>query len=141
MNDSLRTSASLTTYCFRLSPGQDLKKELLTYCQQNNLRAATVISSVGSLTKAHLRMSGGKDHVEFRGPFEIISLNGTLGVDGIHLHISLSDFEGRVLGGHLMDGSHIYTTAEIILLENNDLHFHRELDPNTGFKELLIAPR
>ncbi len=131
-------TSSVISHCFRLKPGQDLKKELLFYCQQHRLHAATVISSVGSLTKAHMRMSGGKDVVEFQGPFEIISLNGTLSLDGIHLHLSVSNFEGKVLGGHLMDGCEIYTTAEIVLLEHTDLSFKRENDGHTGYKELIL---
>lgn len=134
-------TSSITSHCFRLRPGQDLKKELLFYCQNNHLLAATVVSAVGSLTKAHLRMANGKETVEFDGPFEIVSLNGTLSKDGAHLHLSVSPFDGRVLGGHLMEGSEIYTTAEIILLENKDLVFHREVDGHTGYKELIIKKR
>ena len=141
MNIPPNISTTTSTHCFRLRPGQDLKKELFAYCQTQHLRAATIICSVGSLTKAHLRMSGGKEVVEFQGPFEIISLNGTLGEEGLHLHLSISDFEGKVRGGHLMDGCEIYTTAEIILLEHNQLHFSREVDSHTGFKELLIKSR
>lgn len=134
-------TSTVTSHCFRLKPGQDLKKELLFYCQSHRLHAATIVSSVGSLTKAHIRMSGGKDVVEFQGPFEIISLNGTLSMEGIHLHMSLSNFEGRVLAGHLMDGCEIYTTAEIILLENEDLVFKREYDGHTEYKELIVGRR
>lgn len=134
-------TSSVTTHSFRLHSGQDLKKELMFYCQRHHLHAATILSSVGSLTKAHLRMSGGKETVEFQGPFEIISINGTLGEGGTHLHISLSNFDGRMIGGHLMDGCEIFTTAEIILLENKDLIFHREVDGHTGYKELIIKNR
>lgn len=134
-------SSSVASHCFRLRPGQDLKKELLYYCQLHHLHAACVVSSVGSLNKAHIRLSGGKDVVEFQGPFEIVSLNGTVGAEGVHLHVSFSDFEGRVLGGHLMDGCEIYTTAEIVLLENRDLLFAREYDGHTGYKELVIKSR
>lgn len=134
-------TSSVISHCFRLSPGQDLKKELLYYCQRHHLHAACIISAVGSLNKAHIRLSGGKDVVEFQGPFEIVSLHGTLSTEGIHLHISLSNFEGRVIGGHLMDGCVIYTTAEIVLMENKDLTFTREMDKNTNYKELLIKDR
>lgn len=134
-------SSSTQSYCFRLKPGQDLKKELMFYCQMHHLHAACIISAVGSLNKAHLRLSNGKDVVEFKGPFEIVSLTGTVGPDGVHMHISIADFEGRVLGGHLMDGCEIYTTAEIVLLESLDLAFTREIDGHTGFKELVIKRR
>lgn len=134
-------SSSVTSFCFRLRPGQDLKKELIYYCQLHHLHAACVVSAVGSLNKAHLRLSNGKDVVEFQGPFEIVSLSGTVNSTAAHLHISISDFEGKVVGGHLMDGSEIYTTAEIMLLENRDLTFQRENDGHTGYKELLIQKR
>ncbi|MEK2645226.1 PPC domain-containing DNA-binding protein [Bdellovibrio sp. BCCA] len=134
-------TSSVTSHCFRLRPGQDLKKELLYYCQLHHLHAACVVSSVGSLTKAHIRLSGGKDVVEFQGPFEIVSLTGTVGTSGVHLHISVANFEGDVIGGHLMDGSEIHTTAEIMLLENQDLMFTREQDGHTGYRELIIKQR
>lgn len=134
-------SSPVVSHCFRLKPNQDLKKELLHYCQQYHLKAVCVVSGVGSLIRAHIRLSGGKDVVEFQGPFEIVSLTGTLSSEGIHVHISLGNFEGHVIGGHLMDGCMIYTTAEIVLLEMTDLYFSRVMDEHTGFKELIIRER
>lgn len=131
-------SSNLTTHCFRLRPGQDLKKELHAYCQTHQLQAACVLSSAGSVTKAFLRLSGGKIVSEFEGPFEIISLNGTLSAAGIHLHMSISDFAGKVFGGHLMDGCEIFTTAEIVLGESSELRFTRQMDEETGYGELVI---
>jgi len=46
------------------------------------------------------------------GPFEITSLMGTLAAGG-HLHISLSDADGHVIGGHLVGDDVIHTTAEV----------------------------
>ena len=34
--------------------------------------------------------------------FEVLSLVGTLSQDGVHLHISLGDADGKVWGGHLV---------------------------------------
>jgi predicted DNA-binding protein with PD1-like motif len=132
---------SLQTHAFRLSPQQDLKVELAKYCKDRNLKAATVISGVGSLKAAELRLADGKEKMVLQGPFEVLSLTGTLGLQGLHLHISIADRAGKVLGGHLLDGCVIHTTAEIVLLEITNLEFKRELDPQTGFKELLVARR
>jgi len=75
---------------------------------------------------------------EFVGPFEIVSLVGTLsGIEG-HLHIALSDAQGRMIGGHVIGGLHIFTTAEIVIGECSDLKFTREQDDSTGFQELVI---
>jgi len=68
-------------------------------------------------------------------------LIGTLSAGGMHLHISISDSVGKVLGGHLLEGCMIHTTAEIVLLESLDLKFTREEDAQTGYKELRVSKR
>jgi len=75
---------------------------------------------------------------EFIGPFEIVSLVGTLSGDNGHLHISLSDAHGHMIGGHVIGGLYIFTTAEIVIGECVDLKFTREHDDFTGFHELVI---
>lgn len=132
---------SLKTLALRLKPGQDLKKELAAFCQANKLQASTMVSGVGSLKVAEMRLADEKQKVVLQGPFEIVSLTGTLGCEGLHLHIAIADREGKVLGGHLLDGCLIHTTAELVLLENTEMMFKREHDPATGFKELVIVPR
>jgi predicted DNA-binding protein with PD1-like motif len=77
----------------------------------------------------------------FEGKHEIVSLVGTLSPDGDHLHVAVSDSSGRTLGGHLMDGSLVYTTAEIAVGELTDLSFARETDAITTYKELAIRKR
>ncbi|MDG0817332.1 PPC domain-containing DNA-binding protein [Bdellovibrio svalbardensis] len=134
-------TSRLTSFCFRLRPGQDLKKELLLYAETHQLKAAAILSAVGSLKVACLRLSDRKETSEFTGPFEIVSLMGTVSASGIHMHMSISDGDGKVLGGHLMDGCLVYTTAEIILLESTDLVFDRQMDEGTGYKELVVKAR
>ena len=74
----------------------------------------------------------------FEGKFEIVSLVGTFSLDGCHLHISLSDKDGNVIGGHLKEGCAIFTTAEIVISEIENMVFFREMDESTGFKELIV---
>jgi hypothetical protein len=125
-------------HCFRLKPGQDLKRELIAYCNSHSINAAAILSGVGSLATANMRLADGKEGRIFQGPFEIVSLTGTLNHTTAHLHISIADSEGHVLGGHLMEGGPIHTTAEIVLLELSGFNFSREMDPETGYKELKI---
>lgn len=132
---------SLKTHAFRLHPQQDLKNELQQYCQAQRIKAATLISGVGSLRHATLRLADATRQIQLEGPFEIVSLIGTLGLQGLHLHISLADSKGHMLGGHLMEGCPIHTTAEIVLLEHEDLEFLRENSAETGYKELVIRKR
>lgn len=74
----------------------------------------------------------------FKGLFEVLSCGGTLSQDGIHVHIAISDGEGRVFGGHLLEGCEIYTTAEVGIMES-DILFKRVYDPDTGYKELVVT--
>ena len=51
------------------------------------------------------------------------------------MHIAISDEEGVVYGGHLMEGCNVHTTAEICIIES-EMVFKRIFDPKTGYKEL-----
>ncbi len=90
-------SSQLKTYVIRLRPNQDLFKELDKFVKDNDLKAAFIMTCVGSLTKATLRMAfSGMETNEvkiFNKHMEIVSLVGTLSsTGGHHLHISLSGF-------------------------------------------------
>lgn len=129
-------------YALRLLPEQDLKLSLLAFARQHGLRAASVITCVGSLQRVHLRLADQEDGVVLEGKYEIVSLVGTLHAEaGAHFHLAVSDGQGHMVGGHLLDGSLVYTTAEVALLEAPELEFARVLDPLTGYRELVIGRR
>jgi predicted DNA-binding protein with PD1-like motif len=86
-------------------------------------------------------MPGATDYIELERDFEILSVEGTLSADGCHVHIAVSDHSGAVLGGHLVRGCVVRTTAEIVLAEVESLDFAREHDAATGFSELVVRPR
>lgn len=123
----------------RLSPGDDLRRSLHHHCISNNIEAAYILSAVGSLNEAIIRFADCAEGTQLKQRFEIISLNGTLSRHGLHLHIALANDAGQMLGGHLLDGSRIYTTAEVVLGIIPGVQFRREVDPATGYLELAIA--
>lgn len=123
----------------RLKPNQDLRLEIQNFCSKNEIHSACILTCVGSLSLARLRMAGGSEIIQREGPFEILSLVGTISQDGGHLHCSLSDSSGNVWGGHLAKGSLIYTTAEIVLGVLEDHILRREFDSETGYPELTIT--
>lgn len=131
----------MKVFALRLKPGQDLKQSLQAFTIAHHLQAAFILSAIGSLTEAHIRFANQPESTRLTGKFEILSLNGTLSVHGIHLHIAIADDQGTVIGGHLDNGSTIYTTAEIIIGEIETLTFLRTLDEQTGFLELEITKR
>ncbi|KAF6779085.1 hypothetical protein AHF37_01336 [Paragonimus kellicotti] len=102
-------------HMLRLGPNQNLRECLSHYVVQHCLTGAFIMTCCGSLRRARLRLASLQER-EFEGPFEIVSLVGTLASDGQpHLHIALADLEGRVIGGHLLGNARVHTTAEVVL--------------------------
>lgn len=125
----------------RLLPGIDLKKAIAEHCKAQQIKAGVILSGVGSLSQAQLRFATAKAGTILQGPFEIVSMTGTCSDQGLHVHLSIADSEGKVLGGHLMEGCLIYTTAEIVILDCEEHVFQRSVDPTTGYLELEIKKR
>lgn len=132
----------MQVYTFRLRPGQDLFEEIERFVAQKNIEAGCVLCSVGSLTHASIRLANRKEASEYEGHFEIVSVTGTVSVHGSHLHIAISDENGKTTGGHLIPGCRIYTTAEVVLAAFEDVVYKREmLENDSGYEELAVHPR
>ena len=126
-------------HTFRLKPQQDLFDSIEVFVKQNNIEAGCILSSVGSLTHATLRLANREYYNEYEGHFEIVSMTGTVSIHGSHIHVAISDGDGVTIGGHLVSGCKIYPTAEIVLLEMDDVVYKRELYENdSGYEELVV---
>jgi hypothetical protein len=131
-------------HAFRLLPGVELKQALLDYAAAHHIQAGYVATCVGSVSSATLRMATCTNpsdaHQRVRqvdAPHEILSLVGTVGPNGAHFHVALSDGEGSVVGGHLLAAT-VFTTAEVVLHALPGATFARTFDSNTGFAELEV---
>ena len=131
----------MQAFTFRLKAGQDLFDEIETVVAEKNIEAGCVLSAVGSLTNATLRLANREHYSEYDGHFEIVSMTGTISVYGSHLHMSISDGDGKTIGGHLVPGCKIYTTAEMVLAIFEDVVYKREFAEDSGYEELDIKPR
>jgi predicted DNA-binding protein with PD1-like motif len=115
----------------RLHPGDDLRKTLTG-------PTGFVVAGIGSLSRAQLRLAGEPGPTAIAGPLEILTLSGSLTPDGAHLHISVSDAAGRVMGGHVCAGCEVLTTVELLIAPLPAGSLARAFDPATGFTELLV---
>lgn len=122
----------------RITRGDDLKKVLAEIVTQHSIRAGSIASCVGSLSALNIRLAGAEQTLSLEAPFELVSLMGTLTAKHQHVHIAVSDTQGRVWGGHLLKGCLIDTTAELIIHHYPDLVFQRAFDEQTGFSELVV---
>ena len=131
----------MRNYTFRLSPEQDLYNSIEMFVQEAKIEAGCVLSGVGSLTQLALRFANQETYHTETGHFEIVSITGTVSIHGSHLHVSVSDGQGKTIGGHLVSGCTIYTTAEIVILGFDDLVYKRELAEDSGYEELVVYNR
>ena len=128
----------MQNYTFRLRPGQDLFHAIEAFLREKRIEAGCVLSGVGSLTHAALRLANREFISTYEGHFEIVSITGTVSIHGSHLHISISDGDGKTIGGHLGSGCIIYTTAEIVIAIFDDVIYQREFAEDSGYEELVV---
>ena len=79
-------------------------------------------------------------HPCLKEKMEICSLVGTLGAGG-HLHIVLGREDGSTISGHVIGDLEVFTTAEVVIGECQDIVFQRSFDSRTGFDELTVQKR
>lgn len=132
---------SSRVHVLRLGPGEDLLDSLWRYARVTNIKAASVVSVVGSLTNTNIRYANQEDGSTLSGHFEIVSVVGNIDFQNVdspnyegsgHVHMSFSDETGVTIGGHVLSGNIVYTTAEITMLEMTNGLFERVLDDKTG---------
>ena len=131
----------MKTIVKRLIDGQDLIVEISKLVKEQNVQAGVSLSAVGSLSTSTIRVPVIDGAVKYIHPenLEIDNLHGTVSVNGVHLHISVSNIEGTVMGGHLKEGCIIRTTCELVIGILDDITFTREPDTLTNFDELVIS--
>ena len=78
------------------------------------------------------------DPIAVNGPIEVLCGAGTIGVmksDGttvVHLHAAFTDPEGRVLGGHILEGEGaVAVTAEVVIDALDGVSLTRAVDGET----------
>lgn len=128
------------TMPIRLSPGADVRETFERLAQEAG-HAGFLVSGIGSLHAAVLRFADQACAVTIDGPMEIVSISGSLTRDGAHLHMAVSDRDGRVWGGHVGYGNIVRTTLEALVVTLPDWSLGREHDPRTGYPELVVRPR
>lgn len=97
-----------------LEPGSDLRTSLERLAAEQGA-AGFVLGVVGNLSRAAFQCPGRPGPSVLEGDLEIITLQGTLGPQGVHLHLSLSDGDCQVWGGHLEPGTLIRSGADLLV--------------------------
>lgn len=121
----------------RLFENEDLLEAVSDTAKQKGIKAGFFIL-IGTLKKANLGFyrQGKYQPIEIGETVEIVSCMGNISVKEekelvVHAHISVSNEEGEVLGGHLLPGCIVAVTAELVLVEVVDAKLQRKFDEKT----------
>ena len=98
----------------KLAPGSDLRLSLEDLARREGIHGF-VLGVVGNLTQAAFQCPGQSEPTVLEGDLEVITLNGTLSPDSVHLHLSLSDGACQVWGGHLEPGTIVQKGADVLV--------------------------
>lgn len=103
-----------------LDAGSDLRVSLERLATEQGA-SGFVLGVVGNLTRAAFQCPGQPGPSVLEGDLEIITLQGTVAPGGVHLHLSLSDGDCQVWGGHLEPGTLVKSGADLLvgLLQGN----------------------
>lgn len=104
----------MRTLSLHLEPGSDLRQSLQQLAVEEQA-LGFVLGVVGNLSQAAFQCPGQPQPTVLTGELEIITLNGTLAPEGVHLHLSVSDGACQVWGGHLEPGSRVLGGADLLV--------------------------
>lgn len=138
--------ANVRRICFvRMFEGDDLLETIRKSAEENGIKAAAFIT-IGALKNVVVGCykNGGYTHTRFEGPMEIASCSGNVALDekgdvAVHAHLVVSNEKAEAFGGHLMKGSHVGPTAELVLFEVADVDLRRKFDEKTKLKLLALG--
>lgn len=120
----------------RLHPGAELRQAIEEATATAGFRSAVIVSCMGSLTGAELAIpkadaprAPGRGHeyteiVTLSRPVSLITAEGSVvtkaGSLQAHLHVAVSETQGRTCAGHYNGGGEIFNTTELVLAEVDD---------------------
>jgi len=132
--------------CFsRIFEDEDLAEAVKKRIEESDVKAGVFIL-IGSLKRAVLGYykEGEYKPIELDGPLEIASCMGNIAVNEkdeivVHPHIVVSNEKSEAFGGHLMKGSFVGATAELVIVEGVGVKLRRAFDEKTKLNLLKLG--
>jgi predicted DNA-binding protein with PD1-like motif len=114
----------------QLPTKSDLVKGIKQLCADNEIRYGAILTTVGSLRELAIEVPGPirKDRSEtvqkevvLPGPMQVLSLIGVIfeNADGemdVHIHGSFLDAQGKIHGGHLIEGKNPILARMVVVI-------------------------
>ncbi len=137
----------------RLKPETDLLLGLTEACRRAGINNGVILSAIGSLKDVQfcdvveIPTAAGYGYGEvlhLTGPIELTNASGIIchddeGVTNLHVHLTLTDRHGNAHGGHLVEGTQVLLTTDVIIGEIEGIIMGRKFDEK--YQVPLFAPR
>ena len=137
----------------RLKPGTDVLLGLEEACKRSGINNGVILSAIGSLDSPHfcdvveLPTKAGYGYGEvlhLTGRIELTNASGIScrddeGNTNLHVHMTLTDRHGNAHGGHLVEGTKVLLTVDVIIAEIEGVVMGRKFDEELEVP--LFAPR
>ena len=137
----------------RLKPGTDVLLGLEEACKRSGINNGVILSAIGSLDSPHFcdvvevptkAGYGSGEVLHLTGPIELTNASGIIchddeGNTNLHVHMTLTDRHGNAHGGHLVEGTKVLLTVDVIIAEIEGLVMGRKFDEELEVP--LFAPR
>lgn len=129
---------------FRLLPKENVFEQLKSLCLKHNLKTGIFLSGIGQLGSVEIGFFKEKGNYlpqKLFQPLEILNISGFISFDkknndfDFHLHISLSDENKKVFGGHFIAGEVSITLEGAILKSKAEIIRQEE---ETGLKGMIL---
>ena len=101
-------------YFYNFSTGVDVYNSL-NELHRDHESTSFLISAVGDLSKVSFKCPLNDKPVIFEKKLEIITLSGYLRSNESHIHISASDENCRLFGGHLLAGTIVHKSLDVLI--------------------------
>lgn len=128
----------------KLQRDEEVLPSLVKAMEEWGVPSGLVVSGIGALKEFELGWFDPEtrryERRSFESSHELLSLQGTVTLEAeppIHVHCSLSNERHELVGGHLFSGK-VSVLAEVALQALEEVRLTRELNPETGLKELTI---
>ena len=104
----------MQTSSIRLNNDDDLLNKVKEIAINENF-SGYILGVIGDLSQGSIKCPNEKGVIVKKGTLEIISLVGTFSPTKTHLHLSFSDSDCKVWGGHLEEGSVVLNGTDLLL--------------------------
>ena len=139
----------------QLPENADLIEGIKMVCTDSGIRSGIILSSVGSLHQLSVMIPGpyqeaiheapGENQV-LPGPMQVLSLIGVIFKTDkeemtVHIHGSFIDTQGRVHGGHVIEGGNpVLARLVVVIGEVADVSYIERYDEESGQKQFYVEP-